>query len=371
MVLVLLSAGLLLGAFGVGLLRLRIPGWQNRASLGHAAITAALGLELWAVLAFWQLEAAPGLSSGVPILGLLACGALALTAMQRGATPKAIRASRWWRAASATLAIGAMGAWWMHLESAVASGRTEVERDLIANTTTIGAFAVLGVALVALVPLLTATRSHALRRIGIPAAAAAFLALPLAIAPAAVAVDATCDASIEREGTWCREITADIPVVESYKINDRAWEPVGGPLMSTAERLRSRQEISKKTYTNLFAEGDHSGLRLDDSMTVDGYIGPLTVTSTLAPRMESLDACFVEAEIRGVVKPGTYPLGVRIAADGWQLAVTELEAGDERLQTCLADALTTGRMWPTAAGPTDVHFGLRYLGQPKEVASAG
>ncbi|MCP4805831.1 MAG: hypothetical protein GY913_03315 [Proteobacteria bacterium] len=369
MALILLTFGLLVGAFAVGLLRLRIPGWQNRASLGHAAVTALLGFELWLVLAFWQLEAAPGLSSGVPLLALLACGALALIATQRGATPAAASATAWWRAGSAALAIGAMAVWWQHLEALVPLGRTDIERDLIANTSTIGAFAVLGVALVALVPVLTSVRSF--RRTAVPIAAAAALSLPLFFVTPAATIDATCDAAVEHEGTWCREITTDLPIVESYKINDGAWEPVGGPLMSTTERLRTRQELSKKTWKLVFAERDHAGTRLDDWMEVDGFIGPTTVTSSLGAQLGAMDACLSDAEEREALEPGAFPVSIRIEADGWKASVTDLPAGDAELRSCIEDTLVRGRTWTRAAGPTDISFGLRYLGQPQEVASAG
>lgn len=339
------------------------PSWQLRPSLTQALFAGALAVEAALCIGLWEIEASPGLSTWTPMLVLAAGGAMAVGALRRGRTPAEVRSIRHWRGGIALFAVGALVANWKRLEALEYLGRTSLEQDLIANATGIAGFAALALIVVAAAPVIAVHRQRWLRRAAVPLAAALILGLPFLFAPAALAIDATCESSVGIEKAWCRRSSSG-HVVESYALRSEGWYPDGGVLTSQSARLAGRVPIDEDTWYEGFAKGDGTGLRVGSALAIDGYVTPERFTTNLVNGLDDIEDCFVRAGERGAIEPGTHEL--MLHAEYSELTSAYVESGDADLDLCVADTRWLSNLG--RSGSTDVAVELVYLGQGTEVA---
>ena len=331
------------------------PSWQLRPSVGQALLTGILAVEAAICVGLWEIEAASGLATWTPLLVAAGGGALAVGALRRGRTPAEVRSIRHWRAGIAIFAVGAVVANWKRIEAAIPLGRTGVEQDLLANAAGIAGIGAFALLVVAVAPLVAVHRQSWLRRAAVPLGALLILVVPAMMAPAALALDSTCDGVLgdEAEQDWCRS-DESVLRVETYTLRSGGWHPEGGPMASYAARVADRVPIDEETWAAGYATGDRVGLRVGRHMQVDG-LNPVGFHRSFAHSTDAVGACFEDME------PGRYDVTVKTRDR--LLSSVYVEDGNISVDTCVMAAIPG--LWPS---PGEGTIEVVWLGVDEEIA---
>ncbi len=352
----------------VGLL-LRQPGWQLRDSPLHAVVCVALGAEAALVLGLWETASAPGLSTGTPMIVLLASLPIAAISLRQGMTPRGVRAGRLQRLILAGPAVGAVVLWGQRLQALVPSARTLLEQDLLANAASIAGFGVAAIVLIACVPLFAAFRQKALRRWSLPLVAAAAMTLPVLVGFSGATVEATCATLFDEETAWCRSEDSCLAGPELYQLGGGRWVPQGGALASYSWQRSHSVEVPEALEAQLLdyrAEGDDHGLFLTGAVQIDGSISPREVIGGLMWAQSGLERCLVDAP---GIEPGELVVSFVIEPGGALQSVGDLGLGEPELQACVEASLLRAR-FAEGCSESAVDLQLVWLGPAPETSAS-